>query len=196
MRYLAKLLHLLAMLLLDTEYVPWWMTCMYMHITYIRTYVCQHACNPVPTIFLEHKLVSSVTSSLCRYTHAITVAACPHLYTQSRFTYGHCVTFYGVINVLCFSIAVIQASGECLREVLTSKTGSTILTKLEEEADVEALWWCRYLQPFKPQRKKKVQSTLSTALWCGQLNPLSIVVGTLGTMGKTGHCGGNVMYTA
>lgn len=54
------------------------------------------------------------------------------------------------------SIGAIQASGECLREVLASKAGASVLSKLEDEMDTEALWWCRYLQPFKPQKKKKV----------------------------------------
>ena len=64
----------------------------------------------------------------------------------------------------CCSIPVVKAAGECLREVLASKSGSTLLTQLEEkqeeEVDVERLWWCRYLHPFKPHKKKKVNRLL------------------------------------
>ncbi len=54
------------------------------------------------------------------------------------------------------SINVVAASGECLRAVLASKTGAAVLCKLEEDTETEALSWCHYLQPFKPQKRKKV----------------------------------------
>ena len=63
-----------------------------------------------------------------------------------------------MIRVVFCSIGVIRASGDCLREVLASKTGSAVLVKLEEEVDTEALHWCRYLQPFKPHKRRKVSS--------------------------------------
>ena len=70
-----------------------------------------------------------------------------------------------IMCVLLYSIAVVKATGECLREVMASKTGSLVLSKLEEkveeEVDSDVLWWCRYLQPFKPQKKKKVSDCRS-----------------------------------
>ena len=53
------------------------------------------------------------------------------------------------------SIRVVQASSECLRSVLSTKTGGHVLSKLEENGS-EANEWYLYLEPFKPLRKKKV----------------------------------------
>ncbi len=58
--------------------------------------------------------------------------------------------------IIC-SIRVVQASGECLRGVLATKSGQTAHHSLQSEA----LDWTLYLQPFTQQRKKKV-STLVT----------------------------------
>ena len=68
---------------------------------------------------------------------------------------------------LCHSIEVVQASGECLRAVLATKTGGQVLGKVEEmclEND-----WHLYLEPFKPQRRKKVRGNPKIMLNCSVL---------------------------
>ena len=66
----------------------------------------------------------------------------------------------------CFfpaSIVVVRTSGECLRGVLATRTGGQVLGKLEEICLEEG--WHLYLEPFKPQKKRKVRA-LCYALLC------------------------------
>ena len=62
------------------------------------------------------------------------------------------------------SIEVVRASGECLREVLATKTGGRVLGKLEEICLEEG--WHLYLEPFKPQKKRKVRALLCSIMRC------------------------------
>ena len=55
------------------------------------------------------------------------------------------------------SISVVAASSECLRAMLATKTGAYVLSKLEE-SDEESSAWYLYLEPFKPQKRKKVDA--------------------------------------
>ena len=61
-----------------------------------------------------------------------------------------------IIILFCCSISilVVQASGECLRDVLASKSGSAVMAKLEEDMDISCMQWYQYLQPFKPQKRR------------------------------------------
>ena len=62
------------------------------------------------------------------------------------------------------SMGVVQATSECLRAVLATKTATFVLSKLEEQSSSSnsgselASEWYLYLEPFKPSKKKKVQS--------------------------------------
>lgn len=67
------------------------------------------------------------------------------------------------------SIGVVQASGNCLREVLAGKTMSSVLAKLEEDMESESLHWVHYLHPFKPQKKKRVREEA----WAGRVADLT-----------------------
>ncbi len=49
-------------------------------------------------------------------------------------------------------ISVVQASGECLRGILVTKKGQVAFKSLEDHTHN----WCLYLEPFRQQRKKKV----------------------------------------
>ena len=63
--------------------------------------------------------------------------------------------FVLVFSSLCCSVQVVQASGECLRAVLATKIGGQVLGKVEEMCLENE--WHLYLEPFKPQRRKKVR---------------------------------------
>ena len=52
------------------------------------------------------------------------------------------------------SVAVVQASGDCLRAVLATKSGAAVLQKVERELGMEADWTA-LLEPFKQQHRKK-----------------------------------------
>ena len=54
------------------------------------------------------------------------------------------------------SISVVEACSECLGAVLTTRAGADVLAKLEENS-YESSDWCYYLEPFKPQKRKKVK---------------------------------------
>lgn len=58
-------------------------------------------------------------------------------------------------------MSVVQASGECLRAVLATKPGAYVLSKVEETA-TEGTEWFSLLEPFKPQKRKKVKDVLLT----------------------------------
>ena len=58
---------------------------------------------------------------------------------------------------------MVCASGECLRGVLATKTGGQVLGKLEEIRLEDG--WHLYLEPFKPQKKRKVRA-LCYAVLC------------------------------
>ena len=49
---------------------------------------------------------------------------------------------------------MVQASGECLRGILATKKGLVALKSLEDHTHD----WCLYLEPFRQQRKKKVNA--------------------------------------
>ncbi len=49
---------------------------------------------------------------------------------------------------------MVQASGECLRGILATKKGLVALKFLEDHTHD----WCLYLEPFRQQRKKKVNA--------------------------------------
>ena len=55
-----------------------------------------------------------------------------------------------------YSISVVEASSECLTAVLATRAGADVLAKLED-ISYESSDWCYYLEPFKPQRRKKVR---------------------------------------
>ena len=64
-------------------------------------------------------------------------------------------------------MGVVAASSECLRAVLATKMATFVLSKLEEQSGSEtASEWCLYLEPFKPNKKKKVEKlcTIITSL--------------------------------
>ena len=58
---------------------------------------------------------------------------------------------------------MVEASSECLRALLATKTGAFVLSKLEE-GEVESSPWHCYLEPFKPQKKKKVGASAAALL--------------------------------
>lgn len=62
---------------------------------------------------------------------------------------------------------MVQASGECLRAVLATKTGGQVLGKVEEMCLENE--WHLYLEPFKPQRRKKVRDNAKIMLNCSVL---------------------------
>ena len=66
------------------------------------------------------------------------------------------------------SVEVVCASGECLRGVLATKTGGQVLEKLEEIYLEDG--WHLYLEPFKPQKKRKVRALCYTVLCCVTLS--------------------------
>ena len=61
-----------------------------------------------------------------------------------------------------FSIRVVQASSECLRAILATKTATFVLSKLEENSSSSEAGseWYLYLEPFKPHKKKKVEEIM------------------------------------
>ena len=86
------------------------------------------------------------------------------------------------------SINVVAASGECLRTVLASSKGASMLSKLEEEMENEAFLWCRYLQPFKPfklPKRRKVMELLVASI-CSDLAILFFMSGF--TFKSTNSC--------
>ena len=60
------------------------------------------------------------------------------------------------------SMGVVEATSECLRAILATKTATFVLSKLEEQNSSSnsvselASEWYLYLEPFKPNKKKKV----------------------------------------
>ena len=62
-----------------------------------------------------------------------------------------------ILSDVC-SISVVEASSECLTAVLATRAGADVLAKLEDISYMyESSDWCYYLEPFKPQRRKKVR---------------------------------------
>ena len=56
--------------------------------------------------------------------------------------------------ILFNSVKVVAASGECLKGILATSSGSEVLNKLETSGDCDH--WCGYLVPFKPQKRIRV----------------------------------------
>jgi len=79
-----------------------------------------------------------------------------------------------VLCFLCHSIEVVQASGECLRAVLATKTGGQVLGKVEEMCLENE--WHLYLEPFKPQRRKKVRGNAKIMLNCSVLLCVTVLL--------------------
>ena len=60
-----------------------------------------------------------------------------------------------LIVFLSCSIAVVHASSDCLRSILSTISGANVLGKLQQ--NYPNLSWCLTLEPFKTTKKKKVR---------------------------------------